>query len=150
MFDFNIKTLDVQFVHVIGNIFHVSFDLSIDITNVCKKLFPNCVYLIFCKRSKGIYITLVWEKHRIGRIWFSCNSRRFAPIHFPNPMRYNFSISSSLSIYITACTRRCVIISSSSFYFRKNPVHRVSIETDHFPRVEASTTSAQLTTDAST
>lgn len=60
------------------------------------------------------------------------------------------AISLSPRLYLSICTRRCVIISSSSFYFRKNPVHRVSIETDHFPRVEASTTSAQLTTDAST
>lgn len=128
-------------IYVIGNIFRVSFDLSIDIINVCKEIVAKSVYLIFCEQFKFICCQ---KKMESGFPAIRADSRR------STFQTRRDAISLSPRLYLSICTRRCVIISSSSFYFRKNPVHRVSIETDHFPRVEASTTSAQLTTDAST
>lgn len=61
--DFNIKTLDVQFVHVIGNIFHVSFDLSIDIINVCKKIVSKLRLSNNSPNDRKKFISRSYEKN---------------------------------------------------------------------------------------
>lgn len=75
--DFNIKTLDVQFVHVIGNIFHVSFDLSIDITNVCKKIVSK---LRLSNILQTIERNLYHARMRKTSYWTNLVFLQFAPI----------------------------------------------------------------------